>query len=779
LAQATPRGHVGPVPLGVRCPPMAAGYPSSNDASPPAASLAAAASVPGPLAEAGKILKTMEDLEDYYFGADKGEKMKKASSDVTACVDKALAAPGAGKGQELRSRALFLKGRAASLTPGQEQSAEELLSKAIKLDPQYLQAWNALGEFYWNSQDMSQAQNCFEQALEMCGPNPVSLRNLSMVLRAMDDGADQSRRAGNYSKALAKAKEAVALGADDAQNWETLGNAYVGDFFVNGKRPDEIKRALIAYEKAEAISEKMGKRNPYLYFNRGMAAKYIEDYDLAIRSFQIAQQIGAAGAAEQVKKILEMVQRLAGQVEKKCDLKAKRLKELAADFPKDPASRTLAQLKASENAEVTFVVKVVSVVVDRKDETPAVLICCDGSGDFFALSIYNAELNKLAEAVQPMKTMLHIQSPRYKDIAVSGPKEQCWKYPCVVVGNPNDATIGGVCSLGSIAVRSVVTSRGAGLVAVGPAAEDTASLRSRCEAALIRSKANMRRASEQASKAGKGRSAIIEALVPELRTLVETELGGGAGDRLERVEAMFSFMGRGEVHQEDSEERGKRYAPGFIPGLEPNLPFHEEQAYPWCAELKRHFSEIRDELRSHLHESAVWEPGAYAQSNTSYAPDWRISGILCADLWQHPDRWKKTQEVIEGLEGVTPFEAFFARMPPHSTIASHSDNLNYILTSHLAIELESDMCSICVGKDERSWEEGQMLVFDTTYMHSAWNDSDRNRYVLVLRFWHPGLKPEERRAVHLSHALLAGTPDPERGRAKDATLFESPSEQQK
>ncbi|CAE8615568.1 unnamed protein product [Polarella glacialis] len=69
-----------------------------------------------------------------------------------------------------------------------------------------------------------------------------------------------------------------------------------------------------------------------------------------------------------------------------------------------------------------------------------------------------------------------------------------------------------------------------------------------------------------------------------------------------------------------------------------------------------------------------------------------------------------TQRILKRLKGITPFEAFFARM-------------------------------------------------------SAYNDSERNRYVLVLRFWHPSLTTEERRAIHLSHTLLAGTPDPEKMKA--------------
>merc|ERR1719373_47881 len=113
-----------------------------------------------------------------------------------------------------------------------------------------------------------------------------------------------------------------------------------------------------------------------------MAAKYVEDYNLAIRSFKNAHQIGASGALEEVEKILEIVQRLSNQVERKSDLKAKHLKELLADFPSGaPGMCGLKELKAGEIPDPTLVVRVVSII-ERQDEVPAIVLCCDSAGEF-------------------------------------------------------------------------------------------------------------------------------------------------------------------------------------------------------------------------------------------------------------------------------------------------------------------------------------------------------------------------------------------------------------
>jgi tetratricopeptide (TPR) repeat protein len=416
------------------------------------------------LTKAETHVKELEDLEDYYFEADRQAKISASACKVIENVDKALASLRPVP-QAVNARGLFLKGRASSFIPDQEAQAEELLSKALKLEPKLLGAWNALGEVHWNAQNYQRARESFERALEFCGTNSVSLRGLSMVLRAVDseeaageDDVVAGRRAANFAEALEKAKAAVALDASDPQNWETLGNAYVGDFFVNARRPDELSRALIAYEKAETAYAKLGKSNPSLQLNRGMAAKYIEHYELALTSFRKAQDIGAVNAAQERRKVVELVQRVSGYTNRKGDLKAKHLKELTEGFKGNAGSasgaqRSLRDLQSNAgSADTPLVAKVVSTV-DRQDELPMIIICCDGNGDFFALSLYNAQPSKVADSVIPMKSLLQIQQPKFREVSVAV-NHKTWRYPSVRVAHPADVTVVGVGSLGAAAVQS-------------------------------------------------------------------------------------------------------------------------------------------------------------------------------------------------------------------------------------------------------------------------------------------------------------------------------------
>jgi aspartate beta-hydroxylase len=48
---------------------------------------------------------------------------------------------------------------------------------------------------------------------------------------------------------------------------------------------------------------------------------------------------------------------------------------------------------------------------------------------------------------------------------------------------------------------------------------------------------------------------------------------------------------------------------------------------------------------------------------------------------------------------------------------------------------------------ERAWKTDEVLVFDDTFEHEAWNRSDHTRVILLMDAWHPELTEPERVAL--------------------------------
>lgn len=64
-----------------------------------------------------------------------------------------------------RATYYYLLGKTYNVENEYNSKAEELLSKAVKLNPNLIDAWNNLGDSYFKKGDYAEAKNCFLNAL--------------------------------------------------------------------------------------------------------------------------------------------------------------------------------------------------------------------------------------------------------------------------------------------------------------------------------------------------------------------------------------------------------------------------------------------------------------------------------------------------------------------------------------------------------------------------------------------------------------------------------------
>lgn len=75
---------------------------------------------------------------------------------------------------ESKASYLILIGKAYNVLPDYSQKACDFLTKAIKLDPKSVEAWNYLGECYWKKRDFEMCRNCFERSLNISRTNKLA-----------------------------------------------------------------------------------------------------------------------------------------------------------------------------------------------------------------------------------------------------------------------------------------------------------------------------------------------------------------------------------------------------------------------------------------------------------------------------------------------------------------------------------------------------------------------------------------------------------------------------
>ena len=102
----------------------------------------------------------------------------------------------------------------------------------------------------------------------------------------------------------------------------------------------------------------------------------------------------------------------------------------------------------------------------------------------------------------------------------------------------------------------------------------------------------------------------------------------------------------------------------------------------------------------------------------------------------------RTAALMREIPGMTT--AMFSILSPRKHILDHRGPYKGVLRYHLGLIVPEDAesCRIRVGEDIRHWEEGRSMVFDDTFNHEVWNDTDETRVVLFVDVLRPLPFPE-------------------------------------
>jgi tetratricopeptide (TPR) repeat protein len=338
------------------------------------------------------------------------------------------------------SNYLVLIGKAFNVLPDYNQKAFDSLTKAIKLDPKSVQAWNYLGECYWKKKDFLMCKNCFEQSLNI-QKNKTGLRGMSMVMRQLVNvpiNKEQFQKSQNSEQLNSKydhvknlleesiryAKDAVQLDAKDGMSWYILANCYVAKFFspFGQKNASLLKQAITSYNLA--LKDETVLQSD-LYFNKSMISMYEENWTdvLFCLSKALTLEPHWTDVKENLKGVLHYLSQLSDLVSHNGKLKAKRFQNLVESINRNDlgpymdgyqlVTRTLVaesqeqqqvqkiqlveskicNLEKGLNANKVLVGKVICGLLPKYSDNLNLVCftCCiaDSNGDCAVLTIYN------------------------------------------------------------------------------------------------------------------------------------------------------------------------------------------------------------------------------------------------------------------------------------------------------------------------------------------------------------------------------------------------------
>ncbi|TXH33944.1 MAG: aspartyl/asparaginyl beta-hydroxylase domain-containing protein [Rhodospirillaceae bacterium] len=176
----------------------------------------------------------------------------------------------------------------------------------------------------------------------------------------------------------------------------------------------------------------------------------------------------------------------------------------------------------------------------------------------------------------------------------------------------------------------------------------------------------------------------------------------------------------------------------------------DNDVFPWIGDLEGHWPAIRAEVEALLskrEEIPTFHDVSPDQYEISKGEQWR-SFFLCGFGYNVPTncaRCLQTTLALECVPGLTT--AFFSILAPGTHIPRHQGVSKRLINCHLALIVPrpippgTEGCRIAVDDKIFRWEEGRCLVFDDTYPHEVWNDTEHTRVVLFLQFKRPLRQP--------------------------------------
>lgn len=166
--------------------------------------------------------------------------------------------------------------------------------------------------------------------------------------------------------------------------------------------------------------------------------------------------------------------------------------------------------------------------------------------------------------------------------------------------------------------------------------------------------------------------------------------------------------------------------PPFLP-LENHFPQHKIFKENWEIIQAEMMEVLKDEKNvPKFHEVDRIQRFISAKDNVP----WRTFIIKAYGKWVdgNAEKVPETVKLLKQIPQVTT--AMFSILEGGKHIPPHMGFFKGVMRYHLGLLVPNDApCFIKVGGQKYSWEEGQDVLFDDTYMHEVWNKSSQRRVV--------------------------------------------------
>lgn len=178
--------------------------------------------------------------------------------------------------------------------------------------------------------------------------------------------------------------------------------------------------------------------------------------------------------------------------------------------------------------------------------------------------------------------------------------------------------------------------------------------------------------------------------------------------------------------------------------LIPDQALVDKDFFPWIVPLEQRWKEIRDEAIK-IRAEDIPSLGDISFDHGRIAADRRWRAFFLKGygyrMGRNCDRAPITTALIEKIPGLVT--ANFSVLEAGGHIPRHWGMTKAMLTYHLALKVPTDAQNCRMAIDDPSghhvlpWQAGESFVFDDMYHHEVWNETEDDRYILLIQIKRP------------------------------------------
>lgn len=181
-------------------------------------------------------------------------------------------------------------------------------------------------------------------------------------------------------------------------------------------------------------------------------------------------------------------------------------------------------------------------------------------------------------------------------------------------------------------------------------------------------------------------------------------------------------------------------------GDEPS--FYQPNDYPWAQHVLKNKEVIITEFKEALQNKELFDPYFnYLFSTTDGG--WKTVGLKFWSInnYKNQKYFPQITKIINEVPGL--ISASFSKLEANSEIIPHNGDSNGFYRCHFGIEIPGQLpeCGFEVEGEQKSWENGALLIFCDAQYHKAWNNTNKERYIMIFDVVREEYEPQKNKLI--------------------------------